>query len=105
MIKFMFPEKKVEQFLPSAEDLYREVKDDPFRIAELEGTQPELAAYINKGDIKGIASYMKQKHDARTKKLMEEEKKFRELSKDPMNPEYQKMVEERIHQENIDKNL
>jgi len=27
------------------------------------------------------------------KKIAEEEKKFQELSKDPMNPEYQRMLE------------
>lgn len=55
--------------------------------------------------MKGIASFLKQKHDERAKKIFEEQKKFRELSKDPMNPEYQKMVEERIRQENVEKNL
>jgi hypothetical protein len=49
-------------------------------------------------DIKGIAGFLKQKHDERAKKIFEERKKFQELSKDPMNPEYQKMLEERIRQ-------
>lgn len=43
-------------------------------------------------DIKGIALYLKQKDDERNKKMYEERKKFEELSKDPMNPEYQRMV-------------
>lgn len=37
--------------------------------------------------------------------MVDEEKRFKELSKDPMNPDYQRMVEERINQENIDKNM
>lgn len=38
------------------------------------------------------------------KDLKEKERKFIELSKDPMNLEYQRLLEERIHQENIEKN-
>lgn len=55
-------------------------------------------------DIKGIAQFLHRKDEERAKQIYEERKKFQELSKDPMNPEYQKMVEERIHRENIEKN-
>ena len=43
-------------------------------------------------DVKGIAKFLKEKHEERAKKIYEEQKKFMELSKDPMNPEYQRMV-------------
>lgn len=56
------------------------------------------------GDIKGLAEYLKKKNSEHIKKIQDEQKKFIELSKDPMNPEYQRMLEERIHQQNIDKN-
>lgn len=56
------------------------------------------------GDIKGLAEYLKKKNSEHVKKIQDEQKKFIELSKDPMNPEYQRMLEERIHQQNIDKN-
>ena len=37
-------------------------------------------------DIQGIAGFLKSRHDEKMKKMQEEEKRFRELEKDPMNP-------------------
>jgi len=47
---------------------------------------------------------MYQNHEKKIKDLKEKERRFIELSKDPMNPEYQRMLEDRIQQENIEKN-
>ena len=57
-----------------------------------------MASYILNADIKGLAEYLRQKHIEKAKKIFEEQKRFIELSRDPMNPEYQRMVEERIQQ-------
>lgn len=78
--------------MSSAEQIYLDLKDDHFRLSELSESQPEVAKLVMDKDIKGIALYLKQKDDERNKKMYEERKKFEELSKDPMNPEYQRMV-------------
>ena len=87
-----------------AQKVYDEIKDDHYRLSEMSASQPELATCILKKDIKGIAIFLKERRETKMKKIYEEDKKFKELSKDPMNPEYQKMLEERIRLENIDKN-
>ena len=84
-----------------AEKVFNEMKDDHYRLSELSATQPELVSSVINKDIKGIAQVLKGMHDKKVKKILEDQKRFEELAKDPMNPEYQKMLEERIHRENI----
>ena len=59
---------------------------------------------IEKGDAEELAKIMHTDQMKKIKDLKEKERKFIELSKDPMNLEYQRLLEERIHQENIEKN-
>lgn len=91
--KLMFPQKGVEEFMSEAEQIYLELKDDHFRLSELSESQPEVAKLVIDRDIKGIAAFLHRKHEERAKKIYEENKKFQELAKDPMNPEYQRMLE------------
>ena len=68
------------------------MKDDHYRLSELSAVHPDLVTCVLNKDIKGIAQFIKNMDDKRKKKIFEEEAKFRELAKDPMNPEYQKML-------------
>lgn len=70
----------------------------------MSSNHPDIGEAIEKGDVNKLAAIMHKKNEDRIRELKEKEKRFIELSKDPMNPEYQRMLEERINQENIDKN-
>lgn len=37
-------------------------------------------------NIKGVAEFLRKERNEKMKKIFEENKKFKELSKDPMNP-------------------
>lgn len=45
-----------------------------------------MAECVQNKDVKGLAKIIKGKREAKLKKIHDEEKKFEELSKDPMNP-------------------
>ena len=74
-------------------------------MGEITTQHPDIGAAIAKGDVDELAKLMYNKNEEKMKQLKEKERHFLELSKDPMNPEYQRLLEERINQENIDKNL
>ena len=65
---------------------------------EVEENHPDMAEAIKRGDVKGLAGIMHKRNEDRIRELKEKERRFIELSKDPMNPEYQRMLEERINQ-------
>lgn len=68
------------------------------KLAELSRAHPELVEAVEKGDVNQVAKIMHTNNMKRIREIKEKERRFLELSKDPMNPEYQKMLEERINQ-------
>lgn len=102
---YEFNHRRVEEFRKEAERLISEMADDPVRLQEVAANHPQIADAIAKRDADALARLMHARNEEKIKELKEKERLFLELSKDPMNPEYQRMLEERIAQENIDKNL
>lgn len=74
------------------------MKNDPFRVAQISQQHPDVADAITKGDVERLATLMHRKNEEKIKELKEKQRKFVELSQDPMNAEYQRLLEERINQ-------
>lgn len=61
--------------------------------AEILENNHELADAVFAEDINVLADYLYKKDEEAFKKQEEEQKRFIELSKDPLNPEYQRLVQ------------
>lgn len=81
------------KYVEEAKKLKNKIKADELAYAEVLETNHDLADAVYAEDINVLADYLKKRDDEAFKKEEEEHKRFIELSKDPFNPEYQRLVQ------------
>jgi hypothetical protein len=66
---YEFNHRRIEEFQGEAKRLIEEIQNDPYRLADISASHPEIGAAIAKGDAQELAKLMHSKNEVRIKEL------------------------------------
>lgn len=81
------------------------VKNNNYILQQLKRVNPSVAEAIQKGNLQVVGDFLLQQELAKREKERQEEEQLNRINADPFNPEYQRLIEERIKMENINQNM
>lgn len=84
--------------------LQQQIRNDPNLLQSLLHSNPTLAEAVLSDDITLLRSYLQQQQYIFQQNLLKEQQRRAALMADPLNPEYQKLIENEIQQSQIDEN-
>ena len=84
--------------------LQQQLRSDEATLTSLLHNNPTLAQAVLSDDISLLQAYLQQKRMEFQEKLQREQQRRAAIMADPLNPEYQQLIEQEIQQENINQN-